>query len=77
MLGIHGPKTGVGACMEKPCVRIACIHTNHKVIENGGWALAPKWVLTRETTAHELTQTAFVHIIISTFVCDVAEWCAL
>ncbi len=38
-LEIHGQKTGVGVYTEKPFVRITHIHTDHRIIENGGWAL--------------------------------------
>ncbi len=41
-------KTGVGVYTEKPFVHITHIHTDHKIIKNGGWALTRRWALTRE-----------------------------
>ncbi len=45
-LKFTGQKTGVGVYTEKPYVHITHIHTDHRVIKNGGWAL------TRENTLH-------------------------
>ncbi len=51
-LEIYGQKTGrVRAYMERPFVRIAHIHTDHRIIKNG-WALIRLWALTRENTVH-------------------------
>ncbi len=64
-LEFTGQISGVGAHTEKPSVRISYIHVNRRIVNNGGWVLTRRWVLTWDTTIQVLSLPTPSHQVTS------------